>query len=724
MAALLFLCLVVAGRWVWHCLGPADARPASADRPSGGMDILSEDSFCGLLSGVALASAGVFLLAHFGRLTVGALGASGVVGATGCLFVCAGRRGLGAALAGLKQSLAFGVLAAGLVVLLGALLPPIDTTLGASDSSVYLANARQLAGHGTTLHHDGLAAEMTAGERDVLFRNRFVGDHTGPHARFPGGVPLVSPSGDLVSFYFYHLFPAWLGAGLLTVGDQSYLQCLALFGVIGLLSLFFIGRRLGGAALGLALCAVHASFYPQAFYCRFPSSELPAQALFLSGLFAFLRGLGLSDGERRAHVRLAALLWGTSCLCRVDAIPFLWLGLTVVSLLAARLRVRAEDYAVPMLTSILFAVMAAYHQLASGIDYVGAFSPGKLASTVSAFVAGRTWPSAVVVAALAAAGLFVHRAEYARPFARATLFATRAFGLLVSAVIAVRFLWALDWSQVARHARWIGMYTTPLVLVVLGVGAFLSVLEVIRARAAAGVAVVVAFLAGPAACYLIDPMVIPLQPWAMRRFVPVVFPLLLVVALYGLQAGLRRWFRARPALGDLAFATVAVAIAVRFLASSAGLFVPAASPSAAAEVRSLDRAIPPGALVLVPDEIASLHLQLALEYTCGRDVLLLPLDRAPDAAFEEVAAGFIRRRLESGASAFVVQSGAPSRVGFLAHRFQIAPRLESTLSFEEVPFVRDDALPGLPRATTLRVHVLEVRSLQGTPGAAPPRADR
>ncbi|HEX7485450.1 MAG TPA: hypothetical protein VF332_04815 [Vicinamibacterales bacterium] len=711
MPALLLLLLVVAGRWSWYCIGPKPGAPES-ETTSTRRAILAEESFCGLVSGFALSSAGLFLLAHFGSLSTGAVSASAAIGVAVCLFVCQKRRLVREALAGLPQDLALGVVLIGLTVLFGALLPPIDTTLAASDSSVYVATAHQLARHGTTLHGDALVAEMTVAEREVLLGNRFEGDHTGPYARFPGGVPLVSPSRDAVTFYFYHLFPAWLALGLETVGDESYLRLLALFGSIGLLSLFFIGRRLGGTALGLSLCVVHASFYPQAFFSRFPSSELLAQALFLSGLCVFLRGLGSPDGARRPYVRLAGLLWGALCLCRVDAMPFLWLGLTVVSLLPGRMGIRRDDWAVPMLTTLLFASMAVFHQLANGIDYVGAFSPGRLTAIVSSAVAGRRWPSLVVLAVLAAAGLLVHRCEPTRPRCGWVFAIARAFGLVVSAVTLARFLRLLDWSLVTRHVQWIGMYTTPLVLLVLCGGGLVAVLECFRARPSPGVAVALAFFIGPASCYLIDPMVIAQQPWAMRRFIPVIFPLLFLLSLYGWQAGLRRLLRTRPALSWVAFAGLAVVIAGRFLGLSAGSIGHPVNVRTAADVRSLGRAIPEDALVLIPDENASLHLQLALEYTCGRDVLLLPVWHDPGGRFEEVMNGFLDRRLDNGRRVFLVLTGTSDVAGPFVRHFQLDERFESTLSFEKVPFVPDDVFPGPPVVEKLRSRVLEVRPVR------------
>jgi len=722
MAALLLL-LVAAGRWSWYCIGPKSGASES-EATSTRRVIFSEESFCGLVSGFAISSAGFFLLAHFGSLSIGAVSAFAAIGVAVCLWVCQRRRLVRTALAGLPQDLAFGVVVIGLSALFGALLPPIDTTVGASDSSVYLANAHQLARHGTILHRDALVAEMTVEEREVLLGSRFEDDHTGPYARFPGGVPLVSPSRDVVSFYFYHLFPVWLAVGLETVGDESYLRLLALFGTIGLLSLFFIGRRLGGAALGFSLCAVHASFYPQAFFSRFPSSELLAQALFLSGLCVFLRGLDLPDGARRPYLGLAGLLWGVLCLCRVDAMPFLWLGLTVVSFLPARMGIRAEDWAAPMLTTFLFGSMAVYHQLANGIDYVGAFSPGRLAGMVAAAVAGQRWPSLVVLVVLAAAGLLVHRCDPARPRCAWVYAIARVCGLVVSAVTLAAFLPLLDWSLVTRHVQWIAMYTTPFVLFLLCGGVLAAVLTCFRAGPAPGVAVALVFFVGPALCYLIDPKVVAQQPWAMRRFVPVIFPLLFLLSLYGWQAGLRRLFGPRPAVARAVFTGLVVAIGGTFLASSASVIAHPVSVRAAADVHFLASAIPDDALVLIPDENAGIHLQIALEYMCGRDVLLLPFRPDPGGRFEEVAERFLARRLDSGKRVFLVLTGTQDVAGPLVRHFQLDDRFENILSFERVPFERHDVFPGATIVSTLHSRVLEVRLARGTTGAPSVRVGR
>jgi hypothetical protein len=699
--------LAVVGRSSW-CSLRVDAGTPSSGAPSARWTTLFEESLCGLASGFAILSACFFLLAHFGLLSIR------VVGACVALVVASGavrchRRGiLREAWAGLPRDITLGLALLLLSVLYAVLLPPFDTTIAASDSSVYLATAHQLARGGTIRHHDSLVAEMTAEEREALLRNRFEDDHTGPYARLPGGVPLVSPNGDVVTFYFYHLFPVWLAVGLETVGSGSYLHLMGLFACLGLTSLFLIGRRLGGNALGLSLCVVHASFYPQVFFSRLPLSELLAQTLFLSGLLALLGGLGRDDAAARPHLRLAGLAWGALGLCRVDAQPLLWLGLALMSLLPARAGIRARDWVIPMLVTMPFGAMAVYHQLSNGIHYVGPVGHDRLARVVAAALAGKQWLSLVFLAAMAGAALLVRRCDDAGPRAARLQAALKALGLVTSAITLGLFFRLLDWGLVARHVRWIALYTTPLLLLLLCGGLLIAAAESVRTGAAPGARVTLVFFAGPAMCYLANPMVTALQPWAMRRFVPMVFPLLFAVSLYGWQAGLRRLCGRRVTLGRVVFAGLAITIASTFLRSSADLVMPPVRADAAAGVDALARAIPGGALVIVPDASAGLHVQTALEFRGGRDVLLLPLAGEPGRRLEEVMVRFLAREIDAGRRVFLLLT-TPMDLGPLARRFRSSFLLEVPLSFERLPFVARDEFPGDPETGELKARVWELQ---------------
>lgn len=146
-----------------------------------------------------------------------------------------------AALRKLPYDLAFGLLLAGVCIIFGMLFKPYDAVIASGDASTYLAAAHQLSREGTIKHHDPLMAEMTRDERKVLTENRFKSDTTGKYARFPGGIPLIDPARDKVTFGFYHLLPVWLSFGLETIGGEGYLRLMSLFACLGLVSLFLIG---------------------------------------------------------------------------------------------------------------------------------------------------------------------------------------------------------------------------------------------------------------------------------------------------------------------------------------------------------------------------------------------------------------------------------------------------------------------------------------------------
>jgi hypothetical protein len=702
----------VIGGLAWACAAP---RAAATQRGKA----RAEQALFAYVLGFALLSAGFFALAHVGRLTIGVAVAFVAALVAGCVAVGRGRGALREALRALPSALAVGVAVAVASSLFATILPPIDATVAGSDSSIYLAAAQHLARAGRLTHHDALVAGMTLEEREELFRNRFEGDHTGPHARFPGGVSLASPAGDTVSFYFFHLFPVWLAVGLETVGGPLYLRLMSLFACLGAASLFLLGRRIGGASLGVLACVVHASFYPQAYFSRLPSSEMLAQALFLAGLASLVC---VSEGEGSAderHVHLAGWLWGAFCLCRVDALPFVALGLATMSVLPARAGLRARDWLVPMSVTAVFACAALLHQLSTGIHYVGALPRGRLPAAVGAAVAGDPWLVGGALALVAAAAALLLRGAASGPRGTRLRAGARVAGLFASATVLGTFLRRLDPDLVAQHVRWIASYTTPVLFLLLGVGVVLVLSLDMPGTGKRGATVALAFLAGPALCYVVDPMVLPLQPWAMRRFVPIVFPLFFLLALAGWQAGLRRACGHRSGLAGAAFALLALVVAGTFLRPTVRLAAHPSGHAADGPLDALARAIPPGALVLAPDASADLHFQVALQYAHGRDVLVLPLAGGTEAAVGEVTLLFLARQFAGGRRVWVVLPRPTDLCGRLLRHFDVERRLEVPVSFTSAQFVGAEACPEPPSLVTLSSRVLEVQ----LPGAQPaPRA--
>jgi len=226
--------------------------------------------------------------------------------------------------------------------------------------------------------------------------------------------------------------------------------------------------------------------------------------------------------------------------------------------------------------------------------------------------------------------------------------------------------------------------------------------------------VVLVFFAGSAACYLVNPMTIAVPPWAMRRFVPMVFPLLFVLSLYGWQAGFRRLCGSRVALARAVFAGLVIATVATFLRFSATLVMPPVRADAAPRVDALAREIPKDALVVIPDADAGLHLQTALEFRCGRDVLLLPLSGEPGRRLEEVMVRFLAREIDAGKRVLLLAT--PTDLGGpLVRHFRLTFLLEAPLSFERLPFVARDGLPGPLETAELQARLVAVRSLRDGP---------
>jgi hypothetical protein len=188
-----------------------------------------------------------------------------------------------------------------------------------------------------------------------------------------------------------------------------------------------------------------------------------------------------------------------------------------------------------------------------------------------------------------------------------------------------------------------------------------------------------------------------------------VFPLLFLLALGGWQAGLRRAAFRLPGLASALLFGLAFAIIGTFLPSTARLMGRAPGAGAAAELRRLAQAIPEDALILVPDASAALHLQVALEYAQGRDVLLVPLAGGAGADVEDAVRRFLARQIAGGRRVCLLLPRPTDLPGSLLRDFDLELLFETTLFFESVRFVTADTFPKPPFGLALHSRVLDVR---------------
>lgn len=457
------------------------------------------------LTGFALAEAGVFSLAS---LLAGLAGLSVLAYALG-----RGRRA--PALAGLD--------AAGLALAAAALFwitPSFDTALWGNDSSVYVAGGLSLARHGTLAFPDPTLAEMTRDERASFFPPYGRAPDAPPFIRVAGGLLLTDLDHGVVLPAFHHLLSVWVAAAWTLAGDGALAAPAAYFGALAFWSVAAFAFRLGGGVTALFAALLLAASVPEYWYARFLMPEVPSQYFLWSGLVAAAASLGPARGLLGVA---AGLGLGMSGMMRVDGLAHLVAALALYKVVAPAGAWPAGAGFLPSLGGV--ALWTAAHQVLFPTHYYGemvqAFEHGwrRLRGTFAGATGFGAGIGAQALLRGTAGAVFL-------AYAVATILSTRP-----------DFATSLGWMT--SYVGW------PALLAGIAGG-------VLWWRVADSAALRFALLLGGVvlAQLFYDPRVTPAALWAVRRFVPVAIPTLLVGAALVASA---LWRRHRLA-GGLALA--------------------------------------------------------------------------------------------------------------------------------------------------------------------------
>ena len=490
---------------------------------------------------------------------------------------------------------------------------PAEYVLKDRDPGVYTVLAAKLARTGELLTRDPLVTAVSA------FHEFEYG------AKHPGFFIL---GGDLVAPQFFPGPFVWLGLGSLVGGLWGSLYVVPVFGAFSVGIAFVLGRELFGRWAGVVGAALTAVSYTQVWWARYPSSEVITQSFILAGLWSaarFVRGGGVGTGV------MAGALLGGAMLIRIDA----FLAALVVPVLVGydvllgRPLGRWVSVFAPLL---LLGGAAALYASTIGVryldliyelhvpDYVVWISPLLLGAAVFAtsalWLLRRRWGgelegfltlygrSAVFLAALSVLGG-----------------ALWAYFVLPQPWEGLPEFWGGDAGpraefdaydrQVAVRMVW---FITPGVAV-MGMAGFVLAAYRLNAPRALLLGAVLAF----GALYVALPNVAPDLPWATRRFVPVVFPGLCLLAGYAIvEAG--------QALGGWsvrAGASLSAALALSALVWSVYVAWPVYGvrelAGAVEGLGRLEKAIPDARVVYV--ELPGDDYAATLDYLYGRPVL-------------------------------------------------------------------------------------------------------
>ncbi|MBN1261652.1 MAG: glycosyltransferase family 39 protein [Anaerolineae bacterium] len=212
---------------------------------------------------------------------------------------------------------ALGVLLAGCVVVY---FRPHEYVLGGSDAGTYVNLSATLAQTGDYVVHDDWLAVL-AEHAEVSLREQPEGWLT-RRLQFVGWYIDDHDSTRLVpQFYLFH--PVLLAIGTSLGGIQGGLLVTPVWGVLGIAAIYLLTRRLFDAPTALLAAALFAVTPPQIWFSRYPTTEPLTLLLLFSGLLAFQVLWDEADAGRCWGL-FGGAAFGAAFLTRID-LPVIWL---------------------------------------------------------------------------------------------------------------------------------------------------------------------------------------------------------------------------------------------------------------------------------------------------------------------------------------------------------------------------------------------------------------
>lgn len=509
---------------------------------------------------------------------------------------------------------------------------PHEFLLGAADAGVYVNLGASIAETGSILITDPLLAELDPSLYPAFLRP-LPADPVAPYYFLPAYFVLGQPPGQLTP-QFYPGHPVWLAiANVLSGGNVATMLLLpGLWALLGALVLYLLGRQLGGwqtavlILLGITINAL------QVWFARYPTAESLSQFLLLSGLWSI--GQWLRDEHPQPVWGLtAALTLGQFFLVRIDAIIvlplfallLLWQLLspkTPLSLLAW--------FWLPFTTALCHAF---YHGLWQSQPYFWSVFG------IIGRVFMRNWELLLLGSVLAAiigwqlwhrfgASLPQQWQQWLRGAAIAAIGIWAAYGWFVRPYINSTVLWDDPYSAakipLLNHENWLrlGWYLTA-------VGIWLGIIGIcwLLWRYQRSTIIFVAVGLFFAIVYLTNSRANPHQIYVMRRYVPIVLPLFVLGAAYGLFE-LARW--KRPF--SLIAATLLALIWLGGLGWAAQGFISQVDYAGlTTQLDSLNAQLAPNSILIFNDQAsvgAADQIATPLKFLYGHDILIL---RNPEA---------------------------------------------------------------------------------------------
>ncbi|MFC1506179.1 hypothetical protein ACFLQ6_03815 [Thermoproteota archaeon] len=433
-----------------------------------------------------------------------------------------------------------------LIISLSLFFKPGDYVTCHLDDTPIVSHATHVATSGNIVAHDPIFQEVT--EKDLFYSMRSGRYYKG--LQFPKFGFYIDKGIEDVSFQYLDFYPILLAISFATLGSKFFLYLTPIIALLSIIALYTIIRILFSwkiAVISAFLLSINMS---QIYFSRYPGTEIFNQLLIFSAVISIYL---LMKYRSAFFAFFTSIIFGTLLLVRVDSIG---LGLVMIFIIMTVTHLKFNVRTIYLLlgTFFLFNIFSSLHiyyfdksyvydQFTVLLSRIGLAVPGGLAIEYILLI--YMAPSLLVLIFY----LFFTRIDVTDFIRRLALsFDHKAIRLSISFLIAISFLalYVIQYSfsggvignrQTLLIIQW---FLTPIGLLFAVAGLILIINDLwIKTRCSARYVSLIAYLLivipNMVAFIFITLFNQPLFPWAFRRYVPVLFPFLIVCVAYSIE---------------------------------------------------------------------------------------------------------------------------------------------------------------------------------------------
>jgi hypothetical protein len=397
--------------------------------------------------------------------------------------------------------------------------PPYEYVLGNWDPGTYINSGARLARRGSITYRDPVLAALPPVDRSLFYFTHLIDQ------RYEGGIAIGDHERAIVSPHFYHLYTVWIALFHALGGLCLSLWVNPVLGLIALAAFALAARELAGGRSASLAALLLAGSAAEIWCVRFPTAEITAQLFFWAGLFCLFRAL---DEDRGAWSLFAGVCFAEALLTIFTAV--LVLPVLIISLFLFQSRRAALVFLIPLAAGIAHLVIQdatvcrPYFERQVEVLRSYGLTPLRLAGAGAGFL---------ILFAILGLNLLRIRDRAAR------LLHSTGFNNLLGVTLVILFLYAefirplLGGGADARNLTELGWLTYPFSVtqwyislgpIIALYGALLFIFACSGRKRDAFLLITLPVCA----FFIYRKMIFPSYLWAVRRYIPLAFPALIL----------------------------------------------------------------------------------------------------------------------------------------------------------------------------------------------------